>query len=339
MRYNHVCLESFGYELPPHVVTSASIEEKLGALYKKFKLPAGRLEMMSGIKERRFWDEGMQPSQISAKAGALALKNSQTDPEEIGCLLHTAVCRDYLEPATATMVHRALGLAKDATIYDISNACLGFMNGMVTLANMIELGQIKKGLVVSGESSRQLVEATIDGLLENPNPTRDDIKEAFASLTIGSGCCALVMAHESVTKFGHRLLGGSYRCATEFNHLCQGNAGNMVTDSETLLQEGCKLARMTWDKTRKLLGWTNNVVDRVFCHQVGSAHRRLLYSTLELDEKRDFSTVEFLGNTGSAALPMTMAMGLEKSPPPPDTKIAMLGIGSGLNCLMLGVKW
>ncbi|HYG78022.1 MAG TPA: 3-oxoacyl-ACP synthase III [Planctomycetota bacterium] len=339
MLYKHVCIESFGYELPPHIITSAAIEDKLAPLYDKLKLPYGRLEMMSGIRERRFWDEGAMPSQVAAKAGANALRNSCTQADEIECLLHTSVCRDMLEPATATLVHRALGLAKDCTIYDISNACLGFLNGMVTLANMIELGQVKKGMIVSGESSRQLVETTIQSLLNKPNPTREDIKEAFASLTIGSGACALVMAHDSVSKFKHHLLGGAVRCATEFNHLCRGNAGNMNTDSETLLQEGCKLAKYTWQKTQEILGWTNNVVDRVFCHQVGAAHRKLLYKSLELDQAKDFSTVEYLGNTGSASLPTTMAIGIEKAPPPPDTNIAMLGIGSGLNCLMLGVKW
>jgi 3-hydroxy-3-methylglutaryl CoA synthase len=73
--------------------------------------------------------------------------------------------------------------------------------------------------------------------------------------------------------------------------------------------------------------------------QVGSAHRRALYSSLELDQTKDFSTLEFLGNTGSVALPITMAMGIEKAPPAKDEKIAILGIGSGLNCLMLGVQW
>jgi len=339
MLYRHVCLESFGYELPPHVITSASLEEKLAALYHKLKLPVGRLEMMTGIKERRFWNEGTRPSEVSARAGALALKNSGADPGEIECLLHTSVCRDFLEPATATLVHRALDLAKDATIYDISNACLGFLNGMVTMANMIELGQINKGLIVSGESSRQLVESTIDNLLKHPHPTRDNIKDAFASLTIGSGACALVMAHESVSRCRHKLLGGAVRCATEFNHLCHGTAGSMSTDSETLLQEGCNLARYTWARTKQALGWTNAMVDRIFSHQVGTAHRRMLFSSLELDPRKDFPTLEFLGNTGSAALPMAMAMGIEKSPPPPNTNIALLGIGSGLNCMMLGVKW
>jgi 3-oxoacyl-[acyl-carrier-protein] synthase-3 len=339
MRYNHVCIEAFGYKLPPHVVTSAEIEKRLAPLYEKLKLAYGRLEMMSGIKERRFWDEDTKPSEIAAQAGATAMQNAGAKPEEIECLLHTSVCRDYLEPASAVFTHRSLGLSKDATIYDISNACLGFLNGMVTLANMIELGQVRKGLVVSGESSRELVESTIASLLKTPNPTRDSIKDAFASLTVGSGACAVVLAHDCASKFGHKLMGGATACATEFNHLCRGTAGNMVTDSETLLQEGCRLARQTWDKTRQILGWTNETINRVFCHQVGSAHRKLLYNSLALDPTKDFSTLEFLGNTGSAALPITMAMGLEKTPPAPRDKIAILGIGSGLNCMMLGVQW
>ncbi|HYF49336.1 MAG TPA: 3-oxoacyl-ACP synthase III [Planctomycetota bacterium] len=339
MRYKHVCIEAFGYALPPQVVTSSAIEDKLATLYNKLKLPFGRLEMMSGIKERRFWEPQTRPSDASSLAGKDALQKSKVDPSEIEVLLHTSVCRDMLEPASACFVHQGLGLPKDVMVYDLSNACLGFLNGMVNLANMIELGQVKRGLIVAGESSRQLVESTIDNLLNMPNPTRDSIKEAFASLTIGSGACAVVLSHESVTKFGHRLVGGAVQCASEFNHLCRGNAGNMSTDSETLLQEGCKLARQTWAKTREILGWTNDMVSRVFCHQVGSAHRRLLFQTLELESKKDFSTLEFLGNTGSVALPITMAIGTEQSPPEKGDKIALLGIGSGLNCLMLGVQW
>src|SRR5260221_14196628 len=96
---------------------------------------------------------------------------------------------------------------------------------------------------------------------------------------------------------------------------------------------------MNWKKTQQILGWTNQMVDRIFCHQVGSAHRKLLYKTLELDPLKDYSTLEYLGNTGSVSLPTTMAIALEKSPPKSKDKIAMLGIGSGLKCLMLGVGW
>jgi len=39
-----------------------------------------------------------------------------------------------MEPASATLVHKALQLGADAAVFDISNACLGFLNGIVTLA-------------------------------------------------------------------------------------------------------------------------------------------------------------------------------------------------------------
>ena len=49
----------------------------------------------------------------------------------------------------------------ECMVYDVSNACLGLMNGIVQVANMIELGQIRAGLVVGTENGRPLVENTI----------------------------------------------------------------------------------------------------------------------------------------------------------------------------------
>ena len=133
---------------------------------------------------------------------------------------------------------------------------------------------------------------------------------------------------------------------TKFNHLCRGNldagaqaAPLMETDSEKLMLEGCRLAGRTWNRTREVLGWKNKNVNRVFCHQVGKGHRKLMYENVGLDMEKDFSTLEFLGNTGSASLPVTLAMGVEKGVLAKGDKAALLGIGSGLNCLMMGVEW
>src|SRR2546426_1193977 len=69
MRYSTVCIESIGYELPKHVVTSAEIEARLAPLYDRLQLPYGRLEMMSGIRERRFLGDGGDPSAAPPPAG------------------------------------------------------------------------------------------------------------------------------------------------------------------------------------------------------------------------------------------------------------------------------
>src|SRR5262249_15425637 len=158
------------------------IERRLGPLYERLRLPPGRLELMTGIRERRVWPAETLPSDISILSGEKLLATSAIDRNEIGALIHASVCRDHLEPATACRVHHALRLPQKCVVYDVSNACLGILNGIVQVANMIELGQIRAGLVVGTESSRGLMETTIDELNRNTSLSRNDIKLAVASL-------------------------------------------------------------------------------------------------------------------------------------------------------------
>ncbi|MBF0275100.1 MAG: 3-oxoacyl-ACP synthase III [Nitrospinae bacterium] len=343
MKYQNVCVESIGYFLPDEIVTSSEIEEQLSSVYEKLKLPKGRLELMSGIKERRFFPQDCPSSKVAAEAGKRAIEKSGIDKNNIGCLIHASVCKDFLEPATATVVHPILELPSSTLIFDVSNACLGVLNSMILIANMIESGQIKAGLVVSGENGRQLVESTIQDILNDTTLSRKSIKPYFASLTIGSGAVAVLLTHASISKTNHKFLGGIAHSATQHNNLCTGDnistSTSMNTNSEELLVRGVELAKKTWNLTKKEMGWNNETVHRFFCHQVGSAHRKLLYETLNLDANKDFSTFEHLGNAGSASLPMTLAMGEEKGVINKGNLIGLLGIGSGINCMMLGVEW
>lgn len=347
MRYRHVCIEAFAHTLPPHVVTSEDIEQQLGPIYERLSLPEGRLELMTGIRERRFFDPGTLPGTISSQTASAAIQMCGIDRKHIGALVHGSVCRDQMEPATAAGVHYESALPADALIIDVSNACLGLLNGMLTIANMIELGQIRAGIVVGTETGRGLVEGTIDSLLKNPNATRKDVKMAFASLTIGSGSAAIVLCDRKLSQTGHRFLGGTFLSDTSQHNLCAGgveaqhgdNRPRMETDSEALLHAGVSLADQTWVKARRALGWNNSDVNKVFTHQVGKAHRKLLLERLELNQDLDFPTVEFLGNTGAVALPMAASIGIERGHVVSGDNIALLGIGSGLNSIMLGMQW
>ncbi|MFN0051682.1 MAG: 3-oxoacyl-ACP synthase III [Planctomycetales bacterium] len=347
MRYQHVCVEAFSYSLPPLVVSSAEIETRLAPIYQRFHLPAGRLELMTGIRERRFWERGVLPGHISAQTADQAILASGIDRRHLEFLVHGSVCRDQLEPATASGVHHALRLPQSALVFDVSNACLGLLDGMVLLANLIELGQVRAGIVVGTEMGRDLVEGTIDSLLSDPQLTKQDFKRAFASLTIGSGSAAIVLCDRKLSRSGLRLQGGAWQTDTSSHELCAGGVASeqhgddrprMQTDSEALLHAGINLAESAWEATRRALGWSNDDVSRAFTHQVGRAHRKLLYERLGLDPAIDFSTVEFLGNTGAAALPLTAALGMEQQPLRAGQRVALLGIGSGLNALMLGME-
>src|SRR5277367_5845849 len=123
MRFENVCLESLAVALPDEIWTSSQIEERLRPLYERLGLPFGRLELMTGIRERRVWPAGTRASEASGAAGRAVLARSALPPDRIGLFIHAAVCRDMLEPATASFVHRQIGLPPGAQIFDVSNAC------------------------------------------------------------------------------------------------------------------------------------------------------------------------------------------------------------------------
>lgn len=343
MKFQNIVIESMAYHLPEQILSSDQIEEQLAPLYKKLKLPEGRLELMTGIKERRFWPRGTSPSDLSTAAAEKLFVKSKIKKENVDLLIHASVCRDFLEPATASVVHANLKLSDKAMIFDLSNACLGVINAIVVAGNMIETGQIKSALIVSGENGGPLLENTINELLTNPAVDRKNLKKYIANLTIGSAATAIMLTHKSLSPDSPKVLGGAVMTDSSANHLCRGD-GNphsliMQTDSEELLKYGVKLAQSTWKSLRDELDWTNDTPHLVLTHQVGIAHEKLSFESLELTHIKTFKTYPTLGNTGSSALPITLIKAHEEGHIEKGFNIALLGIGSGLSSIMLGVQW
>jgi 3-oxoacyl-[acyl-carrier-protein] synthase-3 len=330
--------------VPEEVWTSAEIEERLRPLYERLRLPFGRLELMTGIRARRVWPAGTRPSAASAAAGKAVLGRSRLRAEQVELFIHAAVSRDMLEPATAAFAHHQIGLPGSCQIFDVSNACLGFLNALSVAGAMIESGQISCAMIAAGENGRPLVESTIKTLLERPLD-RNEIKSYFANLTIGCGAVAAMVCHRRLSaNGGRRLRGGVGRAATGHSALCQGDAAGpdalaMQTDSEQLLVAGVDLARETWQEFKRQTGWDETRVDRFVGHQVGAAHRRSLYQALGLDLAKDYSTFESLGNMGSASLPATLSAAVDAGAIATGNRIALFGIGSGLNCMMMALEW
>lgn len=346
MNYERVHLESIGYELPPVVVTSAELESRLAPLYDRLRLAPGQLEALTGIAERRWWNPGYTLSEGAAAAARKALARSGIKPRDIQTLIYAGVCRENFEPATACAVADALGISANAYVYDLSNACLGVLNGIIDIANRIELGQIKAGMVVSCESAREINDIMIARMLRDPS--MDMFTRSLATLTGGSGAVAVILADKTrVPSERRRLLGATALAAPQHHRLCrwgltpdgEGLSPFMATDSVSVLKYGVELGKRTWNEFLATLRWEPQLVDRVICHQVGSSHRGTILKELEIPPEHDFSTYPYLGNIGTVSLPLTAALADQRQFMKRGDRVAFLGIGSGLNCMMLGWEW
>ena len=349
MTYEHVHLQSFGYELAPVVVTSAELESRLAPVYETLRIAPGQLEALTGITERRWWNKDHILSDGAAAAARKALAKSGLKAADIQTLIYAGVCRENFEPATACAVAAALGISPDAYVYDISNACLGVLNGIIDIANRIELGQITAGMVVSCESAREINDIMIRKMLESP--TMQNFTQTLATLTGGSGAVAAILVHSSIANDKRRrLLGAATQSAPEHHKLCRwGIAPDpatpnsisqfMTTDSISVLKYGVELGRRTWEKFLDLIKVQSSQVNKVICHQVGHGHRNTILKELGIAPEIDFSTFPYLGNIGTVSLPLTAALADQRQFLSPGDRVAFLGIGSGLNCMMLGWEW
>ena len=399
MQYSRVHIDALGYELAPIVVGSDELEDRLSPVYKKLRIAPGQLEALTGIAERRWWEDGYTITEGAAAAANKALANAGLTGSDVDVLIYAGVCREHFEPATACAVGDAIGISQDAYVYDVSNACLGVLNGIIDIANRIELKQVRCGMVVACESAREIVGIAINRMLADPS--METFRDSIATLTGGSGAAAVILTDNSFSKPARRkLLGAAHKAAPEHHRLCRwgvtpgpGGLSDLIlspqrlesaleqlmapetipsvvrellsderlprvftrmlpaeklplvltqfmsTDSVAVLRHGVELGVRTWGSFLKNMGWAKDHVDKVICHQVGAGHRDTILKELGIPPEKEYPTYPYLGNMGTVSLPLTAALAEQRQFLRTGDRVGFLGIGSGLNCLMLGFQW
>ncbi len=337
MRFEHVRVASVVCVDAPQRVASAELESWLAPALGRLSMPSGVLAHLSGIEARRFWHEETQPSDAAVAAGKKALEELGLAKNRIGLLISTSVCRDFVEPSTACLVHDKLGLDSTCLNFDVGNACLGFLNGMDIASAFLERGDIDYALIVDGESSRMPVMRTIERL--NRAGDGKSFSENFATLTLGSGAAAMVLTHTRHMPNAPRYLGGITRAATEYSGLCQGQNDGMTTDGMRLLSAGVEIARKTFEEACKAMTWSPQDLDEVVVHQVSRMHTEKLAEALTLPAGKIYALYPEYGNVGPASVPMALRKAVDAGRVAKGARVGLMGIGSGLNCTMAEIAW
>lgn len=333
-RFDNVSLLSVAGRIPARVTSSTELEEQLGTALSRLRLPRRLLERVAGVTERRNWSDAENCVDATIEAGESALRQAGVSARQVGLLINTSVTRMQLEPSVAVGLHHGLGLPSSAVNFDVTNACLGFVNGMSLAAGMIQSGQIDYALVINGEDADEIQRNTIKRL-QREEIGRADFMSEFASLTLGSGAAAAVLGRSDLHPEGHPLLGGITRAATEFHTLCVGSVEGMFTDAKALLSGGLDLVVSAWREAIQDWQWAG--MDRYITHQVSRVHTDAIVKAVGLDRSKVPTTFPSLGNVGPASIPLTLAA--EQSRLRKGDRVLLMGVGSGLNTGMLELAW
>ena len=338
MLFQNVSIAGLAHIDAPHTLTSKDINEQLQPTLERLGIRTDVLGDIAGIHARRLWDDNTLSSDVATLAARKALNDAGIDGSQVGLLVNTSVSRDYLEPSTASIVSGNLGLGENCQNFDVANACLAFINGMDIAARMIERGEIDYALVVDGETANLAYKMTLERM-KAPDVTEEQFRNELATLTLGCGAAAMVMSRSELAPDAPRYKGGVNRAATEWNKLCRGNLDRMVTDTRMLLIEGLKLAQKTFIAAKLALGWAVDELDQFVIHQVSQVHTQAFIKAFGIDPKKVLTIFGEHGNIGPASVPIVLSKLKELGRLKKGDRIALLGIGSGLNCSMAEVVW
>jgi 3-oxoacyl-[acyl-carrier-protein] synthase-3 len=338
MLFQHVSIAGLAHIDAPHTLSSDEINLRLKPTLDRLGIKTDVLRDVAGINARRLWDADMPLADAATDVARKAIAEANIDPAKIGILINTSVSRDFLEPSVASIVSGQLGLPDTCQNFDVANACLAFINGMDIAGRMIERGEIDYALIVNAENANVVYQKTIERL-NREGITHDEFRNEFASLTLGCGAAAMVLGRRELVPDAPQYRGGVTRAATQWSHLCRGNLDRMVTDTKMLLIEGIKLAQLTFGAAKQALGWAVEEMDEFVIHQISRAHTEAFLKTFGIDPQKVLTIFHEHGNIGPASVPIVLSKLKEMGRLKKGKRIALLGIGSGLNCSMAEVVW
>ena len=297
-------IESVGTYLPPREVTTAEIMQ---GCTNTLTIP---LERLTGIHSRRRAGDTEFAIDLAHQAILDCLSRSSFGVQDIDVIVSTNISRwdgrnqVFFEPPTSCRLKRRLGLPAKTLAIDISNACAGMWTGVFLVDALLRSGDIRCGIVVSGEYITHLVDTAqkeVVGFMDNQ----------LASLTLGDAGAAVTLTRGQSKK--HGLVDFDLYTLSKFSPFCvakptdksHGGAA-MFTDSikvtEAVIPHVAKHAKLVLSRNN----WQHEQVQHVIPHQTSEltmkAGMRELRKLLGFDyTDRLINNLRYRGNTSSNA--------------------------------------
>jgi len=344
LRVKNTCgvrIAGVGAAIPPTVVSTAEVEER--AALRDLGLEPGWLEHATGVHERRWAEPEVKPSDLAVEAGHNALASACVDPLSIDVVLFAGITKDFFEPATANVVAEAVG-ARQARVFDVMNACNGFIDAMDTGDSLIRCGKARRVLVTTGERVSIVSRCHARSI--------EELIKSLASLMVGDGGGAVVLEasddpsqgflerefRSDPTQWRHAI-GGRLRPTNQSCEICGSLIDpRFIADGRRLFEAGLALLPPAIETVMQRTGWTYDEVDIVFCHE---AHKRFVEESGALGGRLDkiWSTVERFGNTSTVSLPLAMAEAQQAGALVPGTKSLLVAGCSGMSVAAVTMVW
>lgn len=315
-----VCIAGVGFAVPKNVRANSEI---LKAFPHRTEEEIVRL---TGIKERRYADDGDSATSLAATAVSHALLQASMPVGHIDTVIMATIIPDQPVPSAASALAALLGIPR-ATAFDLNAACSGWLYAL-------EVGRS----LIRGGSAHNVVVVTAELLSRITNP--EDHETAFL---FGDGAGAAVLTD---APGGHRLhrmgLSGD---ATQFAAIQRTGGGARLPWPEAKADMNSFYIQMDGVAVFKhaVVGFAEQIeqtlrrerlrpedIAWVVPHQANARILNAVSKRVGIPYDRFVMTIAKYGNTSAASVSMALGWAAEEGIFTDGDRIIFCSVGAGL---------
>ena len=289
----------------------------------------------TGIVERRIADAKEKTSDLAVKAAAQALKDAGILAQKIDLIIVATISPDSNFPSMACKVQKALG-ASNATAFDVSAACSGFLYALTTAKQYIQTGAAKNVLVIAAER--------ISGLI--------DWKDRSTCILFGDGAGACVLGKvrrggiiadftRSSGKYGHLMEVAAQEVRSPFDpqKTTRSELPHVVMQGQELFKVAVNSMAEAVEEVLKKAKMKKSDVDCVVPHQANDRIISAVARKLGIPKEKIFVNIDKYGNMSAASIAVALYEAVKTKRIKKGSKVVLVAFGAGLVSAANVVKW
>ena len=278
----------------------------------------------TGVVQRYVAHEKQTTSDLCFEAAKRLLSYMNYSEESIDAVIFISQTPDYIQPATAHVLHKRLGLPKNCLVFDVNLGCSGFVYGMFITSSIIQSGAVNRILLLTGDIMRKnKMNAIKDEMLFGDAGTATIIEkgntkincllksngEGYTSLiTPGGNCRRPLKDNESYWDISKPEMNGS--AVFEFS----------ITEVPRAFKEFFKI-------------FDGSIDDYNYCilHQANLFMLKHIGKKIKVEPQKMPISLDRFGNTNGASVPLTIVDLCEREQVPDKMKLVTSGFGIGFS--------
>jgi 3-oxoacyl-[acyl-carrier-protein] synthase-3 len=322
-----------GFFLPPRVVTNDELSSYMDTTDEW-------IQERTGIKERRYVEKGVGPSDLAIPATEQALKAAGLTVSDIDFIIFATSTPDFYAPGSGCVLQEKMGFNEIGAL-DIRVQCSGFIYGLSIAEQYIRTGNFKNILLIGAEVQSTAMNLTDEG--------RD------TAIIFGDGSGAAII---SATEENKGIL--STHMHSEGKYLKElwleapaSNAGHPRITRE-VLDEGKQYLKMNGkevfrhaitrfpeviNEALEANNLTSENINLLIPHQANLRITQMVQKRLGLSNDQVFSNIHKYGNTTAATIPIALAEAFNEGRIKEGDILVLAAFGAGFTWASAIMKW